>query len=366
MSIPVATGFSYGTHPINAHAIKAVEIALQKAGLRQAESVLLFMTHDYINDPDSAVRLAARTAGCVQVAGAIGYGILTEEDWLLDSPGVAAMVFGPGYGFAPRNAASHESVLSLSTPAGFDPGWLQDPTPHIGAIAADPVGQGAYRVWSSGRIQESGRVALGISHARAAFAVAQSFRVLTPPHRINMSDGLDIINIDDYPALDLLMDSLPEEIRSQPSIPLHNLLSGVVFGNPVNAIRDGRFHLDHIISTNPESHSITITSELQPNEHVFLALRDTYAAELGMREAIRDARKKLGTQPEFGLLFPCFGRGPSFYGGRDRDIEMLAEAFPGMPFIGFYGNGEIGPLMHGNHTYQYSASLGLFSAMGHP
>ena len=363
MSAHVATGFSYGTHPINAHAIKAVEIAMQKAGLKQAESVLLFMTHDYIDDPDSAVRLAARTAGCVQVAGAIGFGILTEEDWLLDSPGVAAMVFGPGCGLAPRNAIPHNSVLAISTQTGFDAGWLHDPVPHIGAIASDPIGQGDYRVWSNGRVQESGRTSLGIGHANAGFAIAQSFKMLTQPHRINMSDGLDVINIDDIPALDLLLDSLPEEFRNQPTIPLHQLLSGVVFGNPANAIKEGRFHLDHIISTNPESHSITVTSELQTNEHMFLAIRDTYAAELGMQEAIETAQKKLGSQPDFGLLFPCFGRGPSFYGGRDRDIEILADAFPGMPFIGFYGNGEIGPMMDGNHTYQYSASLGLFSTV---
>jgi small ligand-binding sensory domain FIST len=31
-----------------------------------------------------------------------------------------------------------------------------------------------------------------------------------------------------------------------------------------------------------------------------------------------------------------------------------------MPFIGFYGNGEIGPLKNANHIYSYSASLGLF------
>ena len=61
-----------------------------------------------------------------------------------------------------------------------------------------------------------------------------------------------------------------------------------------------------------------------------------------------------------GLLFPCLGRGPSFYGGRDRDLDILRESHPGMPFIGFYGNGEIGPLKDGNHIYQYSASLGLF------
>jgi small ligand-binding sensory domain FIST len=54
------------------------------------------------------------------------------------------------------------------------------------------------------------------------------------------------------------------------------------------------------------------------------------------------------------------GRGPNFYGNRDRDLDALHTRFPELPIIGLYGNGEIGPLDGANHLYQYSAVLGLF------
>jgi len=363
MKAPIATGLSYGTHPIIAHAARAVNIALEKAEIEQAECVLLFMTPEYTDEAEAAVRLAARTAGCLQVSGCIGYGILTDHDWVLDSPGVAAMVFGQGTAISPITSEPADAVISFSTPHDFNPDWLHDTTPHIGAIASDPLGQGNYKHWQGAKIKTNNCVELGITNVTAAFSVAQSFKTLTPPRVIDAADGLDVVSLEDLPALDVLLDSLPPSIKKS-NLPLHLLLGGVTFGRPDNAINEGRFHLDHIISTNSENHSFTLTSELQAGENLFLAIRDTYAAELGMKQAIDTATKKLHTSPDFGLLFPCLGRGPSFYGGVDRDLEILAEAHPGMPFIGFYGNGEIGPLKDGNHTYQYSASLGLFKIRG--
>jgi len=54
------------------------------------------------------------------------------------------------------------------------------------------------------------------------------------------------------------------------------------------------------------------------------------------------------------------GRGPYFYGGVDRDLLLLKEQFPGMPLIGFYGNGEIAPVNGVSELLQYSAVLALF------
>jgi len=63
--------------------------------------------------------------------------------------------------------------------------------------------------------------------------------------------------------------------------------------------------------------------------------------------------------PRFGLMFPCMGRGPMFYGGEDRDQKILSARFPGLPFIGFYGNGEIAHFDGANRLLQYSTVLAL-------
>jgi small ligand-binding sensory domain FIST len=56
------------------------------------------------------------------------------------------------------------------------------------------------------------------------------------------------------------------------------------------------------------------------------------------------------------------GRGPNFFGNRDRDLDALRSSFPRLPIAGMYGNGELGPLDGLNHLYQYSVVLGLFKA----
>ena len=79
-----------------------------------------------------------------------------------------------------------------------------------------------------------------------------------------------------------------------------------------------------------------------------------------MRATIDRAALALKGQPDLALMFPCAGRGPHFYGDSDRDLDLLTHRFPGLPVIGIYGNGELGPLDETNHLYQYSTVLGLF------
>lgn len=78
-------------------------------------------------------------------------------------------------------------------------------------------------------------------------------------------------------------------------------------------------------------------------EQLFWAMRLPLAAESDMRLTAKRLQRELGGTPDFGLCFPCMGRGPYFYGGVDRDLQLIQQHFSGMPLIGFYGNGEIAP-----------------------
>ena len=141
---------------------------------------------------------------------------------------------------------------------------------------------------------------------------------------------------------------------------MHLLLAGVIFGDEQHAISEGRYRLSPIIATNGEERSVTLSARLMPGERLFWALRQPLAAERDMRKMLERMDMEIAGTPDFGLFFPCMGRGPYFYGGKDRDLDMVTARYPGMPLIGFYGNGEIGPLDHENEIFQYSAVLGLF------
>ncbi|MDH5648121.1 MAG: FIST C-terminal domain-containing protein [Gammaproteobacteria bacterium] len=363
-TMDVCTGLSHGNKAYPEHAAKAVKKALDRAGLSQANGVLLFLTPEYASDPIPALRAAAKAAGCLQIIGCTGAGLLTEEEWVLDSPGAAAMVFGNHIHLdIPSTRLTNEELrLSFCTPAGMTADWLDTPAPRLGAVSGDVFGQGPFVVWSGGRINDGQHVDTVVKGATGVLLASQGVHALTSPIEVAEVEGYDVRRLGNYPALNVLVQSLPEQVREMKRLPFHLIMGGVTIGDPATAIRDGRYRLNHIISANLTDQSITLSHPLHPGERLFWAMRDALTAEQAMQTSIKQAEQQLGTRPDFGFLFPCMGRGPHFYGNRDRDLEVMKSRFPGMPIIGFYGNGEIGPLDGANHLYQYSAVAGLFKA----
>jgi len=361
MNRPVATALARGRRAEPQIAAQAVERALERAGLTRANSVLLFLTPHFAPNPESALRAAARAAGTLQITGCTGAGVLTDEEWLLDAPGAAAMVFGGPLKMGTPEQ-DDEPILSLCTPSGMTADWLDSETPRLGAVSGDLFGHGPFRVWSLTRIVEGGRVDTVIEGAHGVVQASQGMRALTAPIEVAEVQGLDLLKLGNYPALNVLVQSLPQHVPNPDALPLHLILGGVTFGDPDTAIREGRYRLNHIVSANLRDRSITLSHPLAPGERLFWAMRDALTAEREFRATLDRTAAELGAAPDFGMLFPCMGRGPHFFGNRDRDLDLLRGRFPGLPVIGFYGNGEIAPLDGANHLYQYSATLGLFTA----
>jgi small ligand-binding sensory domain FIST len=361
MTRSVATGLARGARAEPRLAALAVERALERAGISRANGVLLFLTPHFSNKPEPALRAAARAAGSLQVMGCTGAGVLTEDEWILDAPGAAAMVFGGNLGLATGNPDEATGpVISLCTPSGLTAEWLDSPYLRAGAVSGDLFGQGPFKVWSGTRVVEGGRVETVIEGAHAVLHVSQGMQALTAPIEVAEVQGLDVLKLGNYPALNVLVQSLPQPVSAHEQIPLHRILGGVTFGDPDTAIRDGRYRLNHIVSANLQNRSVTLSHPLAPGERLFWAMRDALTAEREFRGTLERAATELGADPDFALLFPCVGRGPQFYGNRDRDLDQFKARFPGLPVIGFYGNGEIAPLDGVNHLYQYSVVLDLY------
>ena len=357
----VTTGLSYGRPDKIGHVERAVKKALVKANVEQANSVLLFLTSDYAQNPTPALRAAARTASCTQITGATGIGILNEEEWVIDSSGAVAMVFTGQVQLGLTQQADNDQLrLTFCTPEAVSARWLDEPVKRFGAVTSDEFGHGPFVVWTSGAPAKEGFIETTLEGVTSAVAVARGIQVLTAPMQVDETRGYDVHRVGSYPALHVLINSLPESMRKQKHVPLHMLMCGVTFGEPETAIAEGRFRLDHIVSANPEERSITLSHELQPGERLFWAMRDRLTAERTMLDAVRDCRRQLGGVPDFAIMCPCLSRGPVFFGGSDKDVMVVRDEFPDTPIIGFYGNGEIAPLNEYSHLHQYSTVLAGF------
>ncbi len=359
----IATALARGLRPTEDIAHQAVASAMERAQLTHANSVLLFLTPEFARDPQPSLRAASKAANCMQVIGCSAAGIFTDEDWVLDIPAAAAMVFGGGVALAPaHDIAADTLVLSLAAPNAINSAWIKAPGQRFGGVSGDATGQGPFKVWCGAKVSAQGHCENLIQGAHGLVGVSQGIRALSAPLEITQVSGYDVISLTAQPALNILARELPLEVREQEHLPLHLIMAGVIFGEPEHAISEGRYRLTSIISTNADDRSVTLSSRLAPGDRLFWALRQPLAAERDMRITLDRMDQQMNETPDFGLFFPCMGRGPYFYGGVDRDLDLVKARYPGMPMIGFYGNGEIGPLNGENEIFQYSAILGLFKA----
>lgn len=354
----VASGLARGRMADPALAAVAVRGAMEKAGLEHPQAVVLYLTADFAQEPQAAIAAAARAAGCLQVAGCAAAGVFTEEDWVLDAPAAAAMVFGDGVSLHPSHGEA-EQTLTFSAPNALDLHWLVGGGARFGGVSGDATGRGPYSVWMGGRMQAAGRCELGLRGAHLGIGLSQGVRPLSRPAPLERVDGHDVRVVGGDTALATLVKELPLSVRAPERIPTHLLMAGVTYGKTEHALEEGRFHLLPVVGVNPHDKSVTVAGALSPGLDLFWALRQPRAAEHDMDAMVARVGARRPEPPAFALMFPCLGRGPWFYGGEDRDIRALTRRFPGLPLVGFYGNGEIAHLDGANRLLQYSVVLAL-------
>ena len=340
----VASSLISGLYPTPELAANAVRNALQAAGLQRADSVLLFLTRDYVRHAQPAIVAAARAAGTLQVSGCTAFGLLTEQGWLLDQPGAAALVFAHSPPAA--DDTRREPLLSFSGEHTLPYPWHAAPE-RVGLLDAEAV------TWSHGRIAELPGAEIRLSGLRTHLSLSTGLRLLNLPLTVNAASGYDLRRIGGLAPIDSLRRHLPAELRADP--PLHQI---AIVRCPQPTGSNTRVPLANepgapaipILTANADG-SLTLAEPLAVGEHVHWAIRQPLSAEQDMRQSLL-AEVDPENRPDFALMFSCLGRGPLFYGSDDRDLLVFRELFPGVPLIGAYGSGQIAPAAGRNRLFQ--------------
>jgi small ligand-binding sensory domain FIST len=355
----VATSIVLGNKATPALVTEAVTNAMLKADISVASSVFLLLTSEFADDPQPAITAAAKAANCTQVFGCSATGIFTEEDWVLDSPAAAVMVFSGDVSI--QNATHYQSeqaLLTISAPNAINSTWLNDGNARYGGVSGDAVGQGPFSVWQHAKGGNTGKVDAYFAGVKLASKASHGFKMLTKPKEVQQTNDFDIERLDNKAPLIALQKAWKSHSKSDSPIPLHLMMA--VYANSTEAINSGEFNQTNLISHDVDSGSITLAQPLEPGQYLSWGLRDQKAAEADLLLTTQQLIHALGTMPAFGLLFSCLGRGP-FYDGIDHDLKIIASQLPNMPLLGFYGNGEIANIAGKNQLLPYSAVLSLFA-----
>ncbi|NOS96292.1 MAG: histidine kinase [Methylotenera sp.] len=358
----VATSIVLGREAKPELAAEAVTNAMRKAGITVANSVLLLLTSEFASNPQAAIKAAASAASCTQVMGCSATGIFTEDDWVLDAPAAAAMVFGDDVGLQlARQNHTRQPLLTLSAPNAINSTWLNNDIARFGGVSGDAIGQGPFSVWQNAKGEVAGYVEAFFSGVNIVTEASHGLLQLTQPKKIQQVDEFDILLLDRHTSpFSSLKKAWKAHSKSNEPVPLHLVMA--IYAESAKAIKQGEYNQTTVISYDETNGNIMLAQPLKPGQYISWGLRDTTAAIADMTHMTHRLTEKLGCQPDFALLFSCLGRGPYFYAGTDQDLKVITQQFPRMPLLGFYGNGEIASINGINQLLPYSAVLSLFSA----
>lgn len=356
--LKVGTGIAKGQQASPALATQAVMIAMQKAGLTNPASVLLYITTEYGANPQAAIMAAARAASTTLVMGCSASGIFTEDEWVLDGAAVAAMVFSQNVlSSQPHDIHNSRHLLTLAAPSALNSIWLNSSQTRFGGVSGDATGRGPFSVWHHGKGNTTGYCEFGLKHGEVVLGLCHGLKALSSPRRITASNDYAVHSVANMPALVSLNAAckclaLPEE-----ELPYHLVM--VAFASHARAFETGDYQLASLVMTDEQSNHVTLSRPIAKGDWLCWMLRDANSASNEVAQMARQLTQG-ATSPAFGLLFSCLARGPYFYHGDDADLAAIKAEFPALPIIGFYGNGEIAPMLGRNALLPYSAVLGLF------
>ncbi|WP_020167742.1 MULTISPECIES: FIST C-terminal domain-containing protein [Methylotenera] len=378
----VATGLAIGNKALPELAAQAVLSAMQKAELDSPTCVLLFLTSEFAAKPQLAIKAAAKAASCTQIIGCSAIGIFTEEDWVIDSPAAAAMVFSENIWVKNTDKNQEENtgilndktnenfgltkqsiLLTLAAPSAINSSWLDSKSARFGGVSGDAIGHGAFSVWENAKGVTQGLCEMQLSNTDYAVGATHGLKLITSPRRVTACHQHDIQKVANLPALNTLKSAFNKHAAntaptSQTSLPYHQLMA--VHATHASQIERGDYSLATIIAGDESAGTVTLAKPLQVGDWLSWAVRDSDAAQIDLVKTATQLKQQLAVKPAFSLLFSNLGRGPYLYNGIDQDLALIKTLFPQLPLIGFYGNGEIAPILGKNTLLQYSAVLGLF------
>ena len=357
----VATGLAIGSKAEPELAAQAVQAAMQKAELESPACVLLFLSSEFAFNPQPAIKAAAKAASCTNIIGCSAIGIFTEEDWVIDSPAAAAMVFSDNTWSKPDHNTSfdqHTLLLTLAAPNAINSPWLDSSTPRLGGVSGDAIGHGSFSVWENAKGITQGYCEMQLNNMQCAVAATHGLKLITSPRRITNCRQHDVLTVANLSALASLESAWHKQSGQGEPVAYHQLMA--VHATRGAHIERGDYQLASIIGGDEATGAITLAKPLQVGDWISWAIRDMDAAQIDIVKTASVLRRQLQSPPTFSMLFSCLGRGPYLYNGVDQDLALIKTLFPQLPIIGFYGNGEIAPIQGKNELLQYSAVLGLF------
>ena len=183
-------------------------------------------------------------------------------------------------------------------------------------------------------------------------ALSQGCQPMSRPHTVSRSTDNLIFELDDRPALDVLLGAFGVDSV----LALRGLEGDVHAALPVAGSDTADYVVRNLIGVDEDHGVVAIGAPVQDGDPIMFVRRDPQAAENDLRQSFEKLKSRAGDHIKGGLYISCIARGPNMFGRQNAELELIRDIFGGIPLVGLYANGEIS----NNRIYSYTGVLTLF------
>lgn len=240
------------------------------------------------------------------------------------------------------------------------------PIPVVGGLATgDNVNQQT-QIYLNGEVFDEGGVAISFGgEVELVGVISQGCTPIGDTWTLTKVEQNLIQEIGNRPAFEVLAETFGGLSQEEQQSSRGNLFIGLVMNEYLEEFHRGDFLVRNLIGADPQSGTIAVGALPRMGQTIQFQRRDAAAATEDMKAMITHARDKLATATVYGgCLCNCNGRGMGLFGEPNHDAGMVQNLLGPFGLVGFFCNGEIGPVGDKNFLHGYTASLALFVKKG--
>lgn len=334
----------------------------------------VYVTHEVGDDVGKVLDLLKSVTEIESWVGAVGIGICASGCDYFDEPAVAILTGQ----FPEGSFGIFDTERDEKDEAGISSARLDDINgPHFGVVHGDPSGPEILRVLPEFANATQSFLVGGLSSPETmqsqvadtvtsgglsgvlfsdkvpvATGLSQGCQPIGPVREITECRSTTAVKIDSEPALDVLL-------RDAGSDAPHDLqkIGGTTFvAFLVEGSDRGDYVVRNLVGIDEKNALIGIGAPLEQGQKMMFCRRDVETARGDLRRMLTELHGRAGDTPRGGIYYSCVARGPHLFGPGAVEPNMIAEEFGDLPFIGFYGSGEISH----NRLYTQTGVLSLF------
>ncbi len=362
---------------------------------REVDLGLVFISSDWIDFAEDIVDVLRSSLGIPTLAGCVSNGVISNQLEFERTGGIAVGLFClPGsrlvdLGFSAKMA--QEGIKRQE--AGFwrrrfDPGsegingwivfaeplhvsveelivsWERDfpKAPIYGGLAHfDSEAKTSAVIWNDSVIADGG-VAVGIGGGvKLAGLTAQGCTPIGDAWTITKASGNVLERIGNRPAVKILEETfhgISEEMRRRSR---GHVFVGLAVDEYLEEFKRGDFLVRNLLAADASKGSLAVGAFPRVGQSLQFQIRDGKGASEELRELVASFHKELDGKRIYGAcLSNCSGRGAGLFGEEHHDASSIYPILNPQAQVGFFGNGEFGPVGGRSFVHGYTSSVAVF------